>query len=174
MAKNDLTAQQLRDLLHYNPETGAFTWKARSAAYGTWNARAKWNERSVGKVVGLLSPAGYVRIPLFCNDYRAHRLAWLYTHGVWPAKEIDHINGNRADNRIINLREATSAGNKQNAHKPRGSTGLLGVSKRKNGTFEAKIGIGGRVLHIGTFSTADEAHSAYVERKRQIHPFGML
>ena len=95
MADHDsITADELRSILHYNPLTGVFT-RIRSA-----------HPHRVGVVVGSVSH-GYILIGLLGKRYRAHRLAWLYVYGTWPKHDIDHINRNRSDNRICNLRDVT-------------------------------------------------------------------
>jgi HNH endonuclease len=88
-----LTAERLRERLHYDAETGVFTRRV-----GSSNARA-------GDVAGSVHSTGYVRISIDGGKYTAHCLAWFYVHGVWPSDQIDHINRNRSDNRIANLRE---------------------------------------------------------------------
>ena len=115
---SDLTAERLREVLDYGPDTGVFTWKIRT------NSRVK-----VGDVAGALRPDGYIQISIDGRLHRAHRLAWLYVTGESPPDQIDHINGVRDDNRIANLRLATSAENKQNLRraKSRNKTGFLGV-----------------------------------------------
>ena len=96
MAKADLTAQRLREALHYDPETGVFTWATAVSSKTVPGARA-----------GNQHIAGYFRIRLDGYSYKAHRLAWLYMTGAWPAECIDHINRNNSDNRFSILREAT-------------------------------------------------------------------
>jgi hypothetical protein len=161
MAKADLTAQRLRELLSYNPETGAFTWKVANGS------RAK-----VGAVAGTTNYHGYVLIS-FCGKQRpAHRMAWLYMHGEWPAQDIDHINGDRADNRISNLRCVSRSVNMQNQRKPRSNnnSGLLGVSwVASRQLWVAQINIFGKQTHLGRFRDKDEAHEAYLAAKRQLH-----
>ena len=109
------------------------------------------------------------------RKHLAHRLAWLYVNGYCPPGDIDHINGDRAANRISNLRLATRSENLQNQSKAQkhNKTGLLGVSHRR-GKFRAQIRVDGKKMHIGTFPTPEEAHTAYLEAKRQFHPFGTL
>jgi len=161
--KNDLTAERLRELLHYDPETGLFVWKVRTS-----------NRTKVGKVAGSLhEPTGYTFISIDRRTYKAHRLAWLHVTGHWPAEWIDHINGNRADNRMSNLREANASLNQQNLRSARGNTdsGLLGVYRndKKNKPWRACINVAGKWRQIGNFKTPHEAHEAYLAAKRRLH-----
>lgn len=153
-----LTAQRLRDLLSYDPATGKFN---RKVTRGPCHAGAE---------AGGVSKHGYWRIDIDGVRYYGHRLAWLYVHGNWPSQIIDHINGNRTDNRIENLRDVPPSVNQQNQRRATkaSSTGFMGVypSGRK---FAAGIGIGNVGLYIGTYDTAAEAHAAYVEKKRELH-----
>jgi hypothetical protein len=108
------------------------------------------------------------------SDFLAHRLAWFYVHGVWPPVLIDHINGKRSDNRIVNLRLADWRLNMENKRRESyNSTGLLGVKPNGKG-FAARIGSRGVEHHLGTFRTPEEAHAAYVEAKRRLHKGGTL
>ena len=110
--------------------------------------------------------------------YLAHRLAWLYVYGVWPVGQVDHINHNRADNMIKNIRDTTSFGNQQNqikANVRNKSTGLLGTSFHKGtGKYQAKIVCNGKQIYIGIFETAKEAHKAYLKTKRKLHTTNTL
>ena len=164
MAKADLTAQRLRELLHYNPVTGVFTRRVslRGDAY------------DFGKVAGSVTTAGYFSFNVDGRRYQAHRLAWLYVHGVWPAEQIDHRDTNRQNNAIDNLRESSHKGNHQNlraAHED-SKTGLLGVSFDKDRRrWKAQIYADGKKHFLGRFDTAQQAHDAYLKSKRQLHPF---
>ena len=107
----------------------------------------------------------------------AHRLAWLYTHGKWPSKYIDHINGVKTDNRIANLREADNGENMQNQRRARrnSKTGLLGVRwNRASGNYVAVITVNRHVINVGSFKTAEEAHEAYLRAKAELHEFGVI
>lgn len=160
---SDLTAQLLREVLNYDPETGLFTWA---------NPPSRKVKR--GTVAGSMQVQGYARVKLFKKEYLQHRLAWLYVHGSWPKHEIDHINGNRSDNRIRNLRDVPKAFNMQNrraANRTNMSTGVLGVTYRpKEGVYAAKIGISGRRVSLGLFKTVRDAQAAYLEAKKSLHP----
>lgn len=161
-----LTDERLQELLSYDPETGEFKW--RSNRRGT--ARA-------GSVAGTLSRYGYRLIKIDGRGYFAHRLAWLYVYGRWPVDQIDHINTDKNDNRIANLREATGPENSGNQRKARAgsTTGLLGVSwYRRRNKFKASIGLSGKIMYLGYFRTAEEAHQAYLKAKRELHSFCTL
>lgn len=164
MAKTDLTAQRLRELLHYDPETGVFTRAVRAG------------HAAAGSLAGCLDCHGYIRIKVAGDYFRAHRLAWLYVHGAWPAGFIDHVNGVRNDNRMLNIRCGTNAQNLQNLKSSRrGKNGgyPLGVYKQKN-RFKAVIQRNGKSLFVGSFLTPEAAHAAYVAEKRRLHEFGTL
>lgn len=162
MADANLTPELLRQLLDYDPETGVFT-----------NRVKRGKSRSYpGEVAGHLHKFGYRVTTIRYVRYPEHRLAWLYVHGTWPTGEIDHINGNRADNRIANLRDVTPQINQENrriAHQ--GSrTGLLGVYPSSKGDkWISRIRVQGKVNHLGTFDCPDAAHAAYIEAKRRLH-----
>lgn len=157
----DLTAEALRTVLHYDPVAGQFTRLVRTA-----------NKHQVGEPVGLGTiTKGYHFARLGPNVYALHRLAWLYVHGAWPTHEIDHINGDRADNRIANLRVVSRAQNSQNqraAHSRNLSSGLLGVGRHKN-RWAARILFNGCRKRLGMYDTPEQAHAAYLEAKRRLH-----
>jgi hypothetical protein len=160
MAKADLTAERLRELLDYNPETGIFTWR-----------QAPSNSIKAGSIAGSKNHDGYRRIKINLIDHAAHRLAWFYVHGVWPAHEIDHINGIRTDNRICNLRDVPRMDNMQNQRTAqRGAkSGFLGVYSN-HGKWRAAIQVNKKTIALGNFATPEEAHQAYLEAKRRLHP----
>lgn len=125
----------------------------------------------VGDIAGGPNPDGYQRVKISGKTYLTHRLVWLYETGSWPINELDHINGNKQDNRIENLRDVTRSENLQNLYRPtRGNpSGFLGVSIRK-GMYCARIRTNGVLSYIGTFSTPEQASSAYLAAKRELHP----
>jgi len=152
---------ELKELLWYDKETGIFRWR-KERKYGLikpWT-KAGWTDK------------GYTRIQIGSTGYLAHRLAWLYEFGVWPSKDIDHVNGDRSDNRLCNLRDVSRKINTQNRRTSpiNNSCGFLGVSSHKNtGKFVSGIYIQGKRKHLGVFDTAEQAHEAYLIAKRQAH-----
>lgn len=165
-AKNStLTQERLKELFHYDPETGIFIRKVRISY------RSK-----VGEIAGGFDAStGYVRISILGELYYSHRLVWLYVTGVWPKKEIDHINGNRSDNRLCNLREATKSENRQNISADgykTNSCGFLGVFLDKScNRWRAKIEVNKCLESLGSYSTAEEASIAYAQAKARLHTF---
>lgn len=152
-------ANILRGLVIYNPDTGDFTWKARG--------RKAWDTRYAGKRAGYdwaIGRVTYRSIRIFDWPFLGHRLAWLYMTGEWPSMHIDHIDGVGTNNRWSNLRLATKAQNAWNAPRPVTNTsGYKGVRKARNGRFTAFIYTAGKHIWLGSFSTAEDAHAAYVK-----------
>jgi len=107
--------------------------------------------------------------------YRAHKALWAFAWGRWPVADLDHINGQRDDNGIDNLREATRAENNQNMRRARcdNKSGLLGVTPDR-GRWRGAIQLDGRSRPLGLFDTPEAAHRAYLDAKRLLHPFGTL
>ena len=160
MAKANLTAARLRELLHYDAETGVFKRSVRTS-----------RSVHVGDIAGCKHHSGYIYIRVDSRKYAAHRLAWLYVCGAWPAGDIDHIDGNSMNNRIANLRDVSKATNLQNQRlaSRNNASGFLGVS-RKGLRWRARIWVNGELRIIGAFDDPAEAHAAYVEAKRKLHP----
>lgn len=159
MASANLTAARLRELLHYDPDTGLFTWRLSRR-----RARA-------GNVAGTIVTRGYIMIRIDGVKRLAHRLAWLYTYGDWPSGSIDHIDGQPANNRLLNLRDVDSSINNQNRRSASAQnvSGYLGVET--NGSkFRARIEIAGQRIAIGSFAEPEDASAAYIEAKRRLHP----
>lgn len=146
--------RELSEELIYDPATGRFTWK---------------------KEPGTIATNGYRYIRVNQKMLLAHRIAWLMATGEDPeGSVIDHVNGDRLDNRIENLRTATYSQNSANAKRhSRNTSGLKGASKRiKNGKWtgrwQASITYQRRQLHLGEFDTKEEAHAAYLEAARSL------
>lgn len=152
MKNEKLTADQLRQALHYDGETGVFIWKV-------WGGRGV----SVGRRAGSHHNAGYWHIGIGGERYLAHRLAWLYVHGEWPLLEVDHINGNKRDNRIANLRLATRQQNGANrGANLNNKSGCRGVHWHpQSGRWRAEMKVARKSKHIGLFRTKEEASAAY-------------
>jgi hypothetical protein len=162
MARSDLTAARLRELLHYDWTTGLFVRKVGCQ-----------NDIKPGDVAGSRTSKGYVRIKVCRVMHMAHRLAWLYMHGEWPVGQIDHINGVPSDNCLANLRDVSQSVNLHNISRARkgNRSGLLGVSQHSGSRrWQARINVNGRHFHIGTFDTIAEAHAAYLAEKSPLRP----
>ena len=151
-----VSVEQVRNALNYSPETGEFHRRVG---------------RYAGQLAGAYNSDGYRRIQVDGRTYYAHRLAWLHVYGYLP-HEIDHINGDRSDNRICNLREASRVLNIANK-KVRTVYGHKGVarSKRKGEpAWAAYIRVDGKSKRLGTFNTIEEAATAY--RKAAVALYG--
>ena len=159
------TLKRLKEVLRYDPDAGIFTWRidirgGRNKAFV--KARA-------GTIAGFKGGCGYWVISVDGWRTGAHRMAWFYMTGKWP-HEIDHLNGNRSDNKWLNLREVVRRVNAQNLKHSHvdSETGFLGVERKRN-KFAARIMVDGKRIHIGVFETAKLAHAAYVKAKRELH-----
>lgn len=154
-----LTAQHVKNVFSYNADTGIFNWRQKVAQ------RVK-----IGDLVGSKHHSGYLTVFTLGRSYRLHRLAWLYVHGTMPTCLIDHINGVKSDNRIVNLRLSNPMENAQNRHQAqRGAeSGLLGVARNGN-NWQAYIRVNKIPKYLGTFKTPQEAHQAYLVAKRKYH-----
>lgn len=153
-----LTYERLRELLSYDPETGVFT-RLKSGG-----------GMAVGSVSGHKEHRGYTRINIDRKLYRAHRLAWLYMTGAMPDGVIDHIDGDAANDRFINLRCVSQATNTQNIKRApkHNAVGLLGAQQNHKG-FQARITVHGVRHNLGTFTAPQDAHAAYLDAKRSLH-----
>ena len=167
MAKADLTPERLRELLHYDPDTGLFTWKAKPSV--------KAGRTKIGAVAGTKLKNGRLMIGISGGRYYAHHLAWFYTHGRWPRDGLDHRDGNPMNNRIDNLREATQAQNMQNLSSTpgkRNKSGFVGAScAARDNAWLAHIKVNGKNTYLGTFPTPELAHVAYCKAKAKHHSF---
>lgn len=161
MATNILTQERLQELLNYDSATGIFTWIKPCS---------RFSQVKPGDQAGCLHVRGYIHIKIDGGAYKAHRLAWLYTHGRWPNPAIDHINRDKADNRLANLRETNQLGNMQNKGIYRNNkSGFAGVCHHKqSGKWMAQLQVNGKNRHLGLFDTPELAAVAYQEAKAQI------
>lgn len=161
-----ITQARLKELLHYDPETGVFTWRvSRGLAVkgGTAGCLCKESGRILIGVDGKL--------------HLAHRLVWVYVFGCIPDSGIDHINGCPSDNRLNNLREANQSQNMQNIKNPpkHNTSGALGVCWHKGARkWMSVIQLNGSQKYLGLFDSRELAHQAYLAAKRELHPFQTL
>lgn len=165
MTEETLTAEQLRSVIHYDPETGIFTRLARLAQ------RHQVGDRADTEITSK-NMRGYRRVSLFSKRYLAHRLAWLYVYGMWPESLLDHRNGSKGDNRISNLREGSDRLNAENMHRPRldNKSGYLGVHwHTQNCYWIARIQVRRKTIHLGCFDDPAIAHQSYLTAKRKYH-----
>lgn len=154
-----LTAETLKSLLHYNPETGIFTRLATN------------NQNQVGAEAGWLNPkTGYVLIGIDGHRMMAHRVAWFYMTGEWPKNRVDHKNCNKSDNRWCNLRSATDSQNKANGRVyVTSKSKIKGVRLHETGRYQARLSIeNGRYKHLGLFDTAQEAAEVYQRAAKEL------
>lgn len=155
-----LNQTRLIQLLHYEPSTGAFTWREPP----------RTSPRKQGDPAGGATTKGYLSIRIDGRLHKAHRLAWLYVHGAWPVGLIDHRDDDHGNNRISNLRDASKRINAENLRKPHrdNASGLLGVT-RNHDRWCAQISVDGAYRYLGTHDTPALAHAAYVAAKREFH-----
>ncbi len=154
-----LTAERLRELLHYDRITGLFTY------------RVTRGNRVAGSVAGSLCD-GYIHIKVDNVLHKAHRLAWLYMTGEWPVEEIDHEDRCRSNNVWYNLRPATKSQNQANrGRNVNNKSGFKGVHfHRLTGKWAAALTCGGARMHLGLFNTPEEAHEVYSGKIKESFP----
>lgn len=148
--KSSLTQERLQDLFDYNAITGDLIRKCRKGS------------ASNGSIAGNLMPQGYLRTTVDNCSYLNHRLVWLYVYGYFPENDLDHINRNKSDNRIENLREVSVSCNLRNRGNQKNNTsGVKGVSWHKMGnSWKATISINSKCVYLGLFKTFEEAVQA--------------
>lgn len=152
-----LTQEELKKLLHYDPEKGVFTWLVSTG-----------DRIKIGDIAGSLNK-GYMLIQMNKFRYMAHRLAFLYMTGSFPPDQVDHINHVKCDNRWENLRPCTNQQNMWNRSKYKDNKwGYRGVSKNGN-KWMAQIRVGEKKLNIGTFDTPELASQAYQNHAKKLH-----
>lgn len=150
--RTDLTADQVRTLLAYDPETGVLTWRQPM----------KFGQIPAGSVAGHVGLNGYRVVNINRTLYPAHRLIWLMVTGIWPGGDLDHADGQRANNRWSNLREVTRSQNNANSRlRKSNAAGVKGVYLVRGKRWRASIRIGGRGHHLGYFATKEAAAEAY-------------
>ena len=159
MAKTDLTAARLRELLSYDPETGDLRRLVPAGG------------QRIGDVAGSVTRRGYRLVNISGHRVMAHRLAWLYMTGAHPTGVIDHKDGDSLNNRFDNLRDVTQSVNLQNQRKARSisTSGVLGVHLGRRGLWMSEISFDGKRIRLGAFKTIEDAQAAYLIAKRQYH-----
>lgn len=153
----DLTINKLKSLVHYDPITGVFIRKTKA------------NQTPLGSFATNKDSKGYTRVRIAGERFTAHRLAWFYMTGQWPAKEVDHKNRVRTDNRWSNLREADEFNNKRNTSVYRNNkAGFKGVSWHVcSKKWRSRIRIDGKEVNLGLFDTPEAANAAYAAAATQ-------
>ena len=161
--RKDLEQSELQAQVNYDPNSGLFTRRT---------ATGRWGRSKPGTLLGIAMPKGYIQVPIGHRKYLAHRLAWLYMTGAWPSAYIDHIDGDRANNRWANLRDVPANINCQNrkAPQPYSRSGVLGVTIKAGGEITANIKRDGRSIYLGSFREVGAAKAAYEAAKRALHP----
>ena len=148
-----LTAERVRELLDYDPATGVFRWRVSLMGRGA----------KAGAIAGTSNGQGRRQIKIEQRIYIASRLAFLWMTGRWPYRFVDHINGDTANDRWANLRQATDAQNAANS-RAKGTLGFKGVTWDKSRQrFVARIKVNYRTINLGRFETAEAAHAVYVK-----------
>lgn len=152
----DIAIEKLRELFIYDATDGVLRWAAKGAP------------------AGFINHKGYRMVGISGKQYRAHRIVLAMEHGRWPPEDlvVDHIDGDRDNNRISNLRLCTHSENQHNRDIPsNNSTGLLGVSyDKEDRNWRASICVNRKRRRIGNYPTAEEAHQAYLNAKAELHP----
>jgi len=155
-----LSLERVRDVLGFDPETGYFVWKKRTA-----------QKIKIDQIAGQVRNDGYIVISLDNNIYLAHRLAWFHYFGCWPQDGIDHIDGNPSNNRISNLRNATSSQNHGNMKMfSTNTSGVRGVSLHRTGKWIAEVWHQRRKIYLGLFDSKEAAGA--VCRAERLKRFG--
>lgn len=149
---------RLREVLDYNPETGMLTWRISPAPHV-----------KAGDVAGSRTTKGYINLRVDGCQIQAHRVIFAMVKGFWPAFDVDHKDGDTTNDRWLNLRGATRSKNVANSRlSKRNNLGLKGVSRHGKNGYRAKIKINRREICLGTFTTPEAAHAAYMTKAKQL------
>jgi hypothetical protein len=164
---NEIPLDQLKSVLRYEPWTGLLFWLPRPIRASTDKT---WNERFADQVAGSTRSDGYIIVTIFNKSFLAHRLCWALHYGEWPQQLIEQRDGDRANNRIANLRKADNSQIFFNRGANRtNKLGIKGVYyNEKNRAFYATICVYGKRHHLGTFETAEAAKAARVEAEARL------
>jgi hypothetical protein len=149
-----MNIEQLKERLSYCPKTGIFKW----------NDTVK--NQCKGTQAGQTTSQGYIRLNIEGKKILAHRLAWAYVYGSFPKGHIDHVDRNKSNNSISNLREVSKKENAQNRGNIKGA-----YWHESSKLFCSRIQVDGKVTHLGYFKTKEEAQAAYLKAKQELHPF---
>lgn len=171
MTKDLPSPELLRKLLRYEPDTGKLFWRERPrAAFDSDRIFKCWNSRHAGKEAFLINNGkGYLTGTIFYKTYKAHRVAWALHYGRWPQEQIDHINGDRSDNTIKNLRDVRRKVNMRNQkRRSTNKSGCAGVMQRSNGKWRAMIWHNGKTKHLGTFDSFNCAASVRAKAEAEL------
>lgn len=173
MAKTLPEPSILRQLIDYDPHTGVMVWKPRSKTRP--NGMTSGSAGSLGgKPVGYVTKHGHIIVSVNNNKFLAHRIAWAMTYGITDFSEIDHINGDPADNRLINLRVVDHATNQRNLkRRSDNSSGFVGVGLHKQTQkWRAYITLDGKMKSLGLYDSKGEAVQARLvaQKKAGFHP----
>lgn len=162
MSKRNITQEYLHQIFDYDKETGYLIWKINKDPF-----------KCKGKIAGSVDSIGYRIIVIDGVNYKSHRVVWLYHNGCWPEDQIDHINRNKDDNRIENLRECSTKENCQNRKKQRNNTsGHTGVNWSKScNKWRVEICVNRKGKYLGLYENLEEAIQIYKEAKRKYHTF---
>lgn len=163
MRRDFVSAERLRSVVTYNPKSGLFRWLHRPFdEFPDIRSARIWNARYKGKPAFEADRNGYLAGKVDGVQYATHRLAWLYVNGCFPEDEIDHINGDRKDNRIANLRAVSRLENARNLKRYKSnSSGVQGVSRWPGkDLWRANIYYKGKHVHLGSFPTIEAAAAA--------------
>lgn len=161
------TFELINSLLRYEPETGKLFWKKRppqlfskTGNQGQEGACRAWNTKWAGKeCFTWTNENGYKTARFMDAGFKAHRVIWMLCNKEWPKGDVDHINGNKVDNRISNLRVVSREQNNRNAYKPKNNTsGVVGVSWRENiQKWRARVYQNNKEIDLGSYDTFEEA-----------------
>jgi hypothetical protein len=158
-----ISVATLREVLEYDSARGVLVWRQRDEKhFDSRRACNVWNARFAGTVAGRPKPTGYAEVSIFDRKHSAHRVIYAMVHGRWPLGEIDHINGNRADNRIENLRDVSRKDNAKNLPiQANNSSGVVGVAWRKKlNKWHAYITVNRKQILVGFFDSLSDAKAA--------------
>lgn len=155
------SAEELRALLSYDEQTGDLRWK---------RVRARAHRIKVGEVAGSMTDRGYLAVGIRRRQYLAHRVIWKMVTGSDPVDQIDHVDGNRTNNRLANLRPATNGQNRYNTKLAKNNkSGVKGVSWDRGRAWVSYITAGGPQIRLGRFKNKNDAILARCSAEAQMH-----